>query len=403
MGTNQYITKSGDTATNLTVYGNASHTNWTATSPSGWLNTNTTGGSVRIQNGNVMASDTLGAGMITGNGLTIVTLNIPITNANFQNDMGGWNTDGGAWTCSAPRTICVIAYKTLQPSTPLPILIGQTYSLDFYADVSYDNSGGDGFYITCGGQTSDYYSNSGTWVFTATATNNLQFHSDNLGGGGDYVTIGNLVLTKHSVIIADTASIGAGGVTSTGLGRFDGGLFMGSAPFDVYSFYALTNSALQRFGFYNSNPAGRTIAEYGMTTAAGGAFFDMRAHGVSYQETLFNTQLSNSCAMISQNALKYVIGNFNLGSLIFGTDNKKRMEITGDGNILASGTFTVTNGISTPSTNTAAWFRGNGGGLTNVQANSVTGGVTGTYSLLDGVTAKTFYYTNGILMKVTTP
>jgi hypothetical protein len=45
-------------STNMAHYGDVNATNWTVTSPGGWLNTNVNGGNVRVQQGNVTASGT---------------------------------------------------------------------------------------------------------------------------------------------------------------------------------------------------------------------------------------------------------------------------------------------------------------------------------------------------------
>ena len=65
---NSDIARASGTGTNVVLYGDVNATNWTTTTPSGWLNTNTVGGYTRIQNGNVTSSGTNTSGYFIGNG-----------------------------------------------------------------------------------------------------------------------------------------------------------------------------------------------------------------------------------------------------------------------------------------------------------------------------------------------
>lgn len=100
--------------TNVTLYGSSGGTNWTVTSPSGWLNTNSgTGGSVSIASGNVTASGTNTAAYFSGNGslLTGITASAAPSYV-LTNNQTTAVTLGSAFTVSGAATNGTLTVNT---------------------------------------------------------------------------------------------------------------------------------------------------------------------------------------------------------------------------------------------------------------------------------------------------
>ena len=135
----------------------------------------------------------------------------------------------------------------------------------------------------------------------------------------------NVNLGVHNLTV-DTTSLFVDSVNHrVGMGTISPG-----APLHVFTTGVLSGNTVM---FQNNNIAGRVIQYCGMTYDAGGASFDMRAHGSSYVETLFGVSMADATALLGIQNSRFVIGNYQYSDLILGTNNKERIKIMADGRI----------------------------------------------------------------------
>ncbi len=85
--------------------------------------------------------------------------------------------------------------------------------------------------------------------------------------------------------------------------------------------------------FSNYNASGRFITTTQMSSAAGSASIDLRAHGSTYAETLFGNSMADAAVLLSDNSALMAIGTHDGVPLIFGTNNAEEMRITSGGNV----------------------------------------------------------------------
>ena len=107
-----------------------------------------------------------------------------------------------------------------------------------------------------------------------------------------------------------------------------------SGGFDP-NFKSEVSRIIQFIKFTNTFDGGRTIMGVGMAGTTSGATFDLRAHGTGYNETLFDIDMVNKCAMIAQGGEEFIIGNYAPYDIIFGTDNTERARIGAAGMVVA--------------------------------------------------------------------
>ncbi len=114
-----------------------------------------------------------------------------------------------------------------------------------------------------------------------------------------------------------------------GSGKVGVGIAAPSSKLHVYE----PTATIQQVTFESNVATGRSIQEVQMTSGAGGAKFDLRAHGSSYSETIFGNSMTDATAMISQNSSLFVIGNYSNTDMVFGTNNVERIRILAGGNV----------------------------------------------------------------------
>ena len=100
----------------------------------------------------------------------------------------------------------------------------------------------------------------------------------------------------------------------------------------------------------NTLVSGRAIFE----VMGDSAFFDMRAHGTNYDETLFGMNMSDTAALIGRLG-EFIIGTFENEDLIFGTNNVERMRILKDGSVTIEGSLSSLDSVSS---DLYTWVRG---------------------------------------------
>jgi hypothetical protein len=140
-------------------------------------------------------------------------------------------------------------------------------------------------------------------------------------------------------IVAHSAS-GYGIFSDAPKNYFSGSVGIGTSN-PAVNFHTYGNLAgMVKGRLENASASGRAIFE----VKSSSAFFDMRAHGSSYSETVLGQSMTNSSAIMGQNG-KLVIGTPQANPLIFGTNNATRMTIDQWGNLTTNNELYVVGGM----------------------------------------------------------